>query len=420
MGGNQNVPLWLPLPFLLTGICAAALFGLLLPWLLPQALLAPGFPYVLALVHIATLGWLTMTVMGASLQLVPVIIVGPLQAGRLLRGQYPLYLAGVALLVCGFWFMQPWLIILGGTGVLLAVAHYVVVLAVTLAHAPKRPLTVRFLVASLAYLCLVVSLGLTAALNLQWNFLGTAFDRLLPLHITLGIVGWLSATLLGVSYTLARMFSLSHAHDDRLGRVVFVLLNVSIAVLAIGLLASWLALILLGGLLLTATAWLFAYDYRRLLRLRFRKLLDVTQYHSIAAVVYFALLIPASLLVVAAGWEKPPVLAALVLAALVGWLGQSMIGYLYKIVPFLVWQHRYGPLAGRQKVPLMRELLHGRLAWVCWWAINLSLPVTLCAMLLHIVLLAQLTAGILGISFVLVAYNVTGVVRHLWHRERSM
>jgi hypothetical protein len=154
MVGNQNVPLSIPLPFLLTGACAAALFGLLLPWLLPEALLAPDFPHVLALVHIVTLGWLTMTIMGASLQLVPVIIVGPLRAARLLPWQYPLYLASVTLLVCGFWFMRPWLIIAGGTGVVLAVAHYVIVLAVTLARAPRRPLTVRFLVASLVYLCL--------------------------------------------------------------------------------------------------------------------------------------------------------------------------------------------------------------------------------------------------------------------------
>ena len=97
---------------------------------------------------------------------------------------------------------------------------------------------------------------------------------------------------------------------------------------------------------------------------------------------------PASLAVVMAGWEQSSVLAALVLAALVGWLGQSMIGYLYKIVPFLIWQRRYGPLAGRQKVPLMREMLHERRAWVSWWAINLGLIATVCAMLLHIPWLA--------------------------------
>src|SRR5438270_680051 len=67
--GRRGVPLAVPLPFLLTGAGAAALFGLLAPLVLPLALQAPGFPHVLALVHIVTLGWLTMMIMGASFQL---------------------------------------------------------------------------------------------------------------------------------------------------------------------------------------------------------------------------------------------------------------------------------------------------------------------------------------------------------------
>jgi hypothetical protein len=78
MAGHRALPLSVPLPFLLTGVCAAALFGLLLPWVAPQAVQAPDFPHVLALVHFATLGWLTMTIMGASLQLTPVMTVAPL------------------------------------------------------------------------------------------------------------------------------------------------------------------------------------------------------------------------------------------------------------------------------------------------------------------------------------------------------
>jgi hypothetical protein len=69
MTGRNGVPRVVPLPSLLTGACAAALFGLLLPWIAPEAIQAPGFPHVLALVHIATLGWLTMTIIDASLQL---------------------------------------------------------------------------------------------------------------------------------------------------------------------------------------------------------------------------------------------------------------------------------------------------------------------------------------------------------------
>jgi len=415
---RHGVPLAVPLPFLLTGVCAAALFGLLLPWVAPEAIQAPDFPHVLALVHLATLGWLTMTIMGASFQLVPVMTVAPLRATRLLPWHYPVYTGGVILLLGGFWWMRPWLLTAGGVVILLAVLHYVVVLITTLVHATTRPLTLRYLAASLVYLCLVVSLGFTAALNMQFGFLGAGTNRLLLIHLTLGVLGWLSSLLIGVSYTLVRMFALAHGHDDHLGRIIFVLLQGSIVGLALGFLFSWLALILLGGGVLIATTWLFAYDFTRMFRSRHRKLLDVTQYHSIAAVVSFCLVVPAGIASVVFGWQQPAVFAALGLGALVGWLGQSIIGYLYKIVPFLVWQTCYGPLVGREKVPLMRDLVHERWTWLSWWLINGGLPGVILSLLFSWTVLLSITSMLLGVGLLLAAANLLCVVRHL--RTRSL
>ena len=413
MTGSRGVPLSVPLSFLLTGAGAAALFGLLLPVVLPEAMLAPSFPQVLAVVHIVTLGWLTMIIIGASLQLTPVITAAPLRVTRFLHWQYPVYGGGVALLVCGFWWMIPWLIATGGSLVVLAVAQYTAILSASLARAPARPLTIRFLSASLIALCLVVSLGLTMAFNVPFGFLGTTFQQILLIHLVLGIVGWLSNTLIGVSYTLGRMFALVHGHRDTLGHWIFLLLNASIAILAAGIVAGWFLLVVLGGGGLCAATWLFAYDFLQMVGKRRRRVLDVTQYHSIAAVVYFSLVMPAGIVAALSGEQQPAIFAALGLAAFVGWLGQSTIGYLYKIVPFLVWQHRYGPLVGHQKVPLMRELLQERWAWISWWLINGGLLGLVISLSLSWVLPAQGAGGLLGAGFVLAALNVSSVVRHL-------
>lgn len=414
MGGRQGVPLSVPLTFLLTGITALALFSVLLPWNMLEAVTAPDFPHVLALVHMLTLGFLTMTIMGASLQLVPVIIAAPLHATRLLRWQYPAYTGGVVLLLSGFWLMVPMLLIAGGSLVVLAVLHYITVLTITFVRADKRPLTVSFLAASLVYLGIVVCLGLTAALNFQFGFLGAATNRILSAHITLGVVGWLTTTLIGVSYTLVRLFALAHKHGDRLGRIIFWLLNAAIVVLAVGFGLSWLLLIAAGGLALIASAWLFGYDYLQMLRVRNRKMLDVTQYHAITSVVYLMLLLPCGVGAAIFGWGNPSVFVALGLAALLGWLGQSIIGYLYKIVPFLVWHKRYGPLVGKQKVPLMREMLHERWAWTGWWLINGGLVATIVACLFNLPLwIIQPASLVLSAGCILALLNVSGVVRHL-------
>ena len=409
---RTGLPLAVPLPFLLTGVAAAGLFGALLPWVLPDAVLSPLQPHVLAVVHIATLGWLTMTIMGASLQLVPVMIGAPLRLARLIRWQFPLYVTGVTLLVTGFWLAWPTLIAAGGSLVVLAVAHYALVLGATLLRAPSRPLTAHFLIAALAYFCLVVGLGLTAALNLQFGFLGAIVLRLLLVHVLLGVVAWLCCTLIGVSYTLARMFALAHGHDDRLGRWVLMLLNGGILGLALGLALNWAALKVLGGSMLTGAVWLFASDYVRLLRARRRKPLDITQRHAIAAVIALAVVIPAGALATTFGRGVPPAaLAALGLVALVGAIGQSIIGYLYKIVPFLVWNARYAPLAGRRKVPLMRDLINQRWASAGWWLINGGLVLSVACLPLPWTLPAQVASGLLGLGLMLGAANVIGIAR---------
>lgn len=414
MTGSRGVSLLVTLPFLLTGAGAAALFGLLLPVVLPEAMLAPNFPHVLAVVHLATLGWLTMIIMGASLQLTPAITVAPLRATRFIRWQYPVYGCGVVLLLCGFWWMVPWLIATGGSLIVLAVVHYAVILGASLAHATTRPLAVPFFVASLIALCLLVSLGLTMALNLQLGFLGAVFQQILLIHLVLGIVGWLSNILIGVSYTLVRMFALVHGHRDTLGRWVFLLLNTSLGILASGVIAGWFPLMVLGGGGVCVATWLFASDFLQMLRKRRRRVLDVTQYHSIAAVAYCSLVIPAGTVTALSGEQQPALFAALGLAAFVGWLGQSTIGYLYKIVPFLVWQHRYGARVGYQKVPLMRELVQGHWAWISWWLINGGLVGLVISLWLSWVLPAQVAGGLLGAGFVLAALNMLGVVRHLF------
>lgn len=413
LAGRRGVPLAIPLPFLLTGAGAAAIFGLLAPWVLPLALLAPNLPHVLALVHIVTLGWLTMTIMGATLQLVPVIVVSPLRATTLLRWQYPVFLCGVVCLICGFWWWQTWLLITGGTIIALAVAHYVIVLGITFLRTGTRPLTTSFLVASLLYLCLIVSLGLTAAWNFVTGFLGAAFEQILLAHIVLGVVGWLSCTLVGVSYTLGRLFLLSHAHDDRWGKLIFSALNGGIALLASGILLNWMLLEWSGGGLLIAAAIGFAGDFWRMLKVRQRKRLEVTHYHSIAATGYFALVIVVGVVMTLVGWGTPAIWLAFGLAALPGWLGQSTIGYLYKIVPFLIWSERYGPLVGKQHVPLMREMLHERWAWVSWWLFNLSLPAMIVATLWQQVIALQVASSTLALSLLLAFSNLLLVAWHL-------
>ncbi len=147
-----------------------------------------------------------------------------------------------------------------------------------------------------------------------------------------------------------------------------------------------------------------------MLRQRKRRLLDVTQHHGIAAVSYLAVVMPVGVVAALFGWGSPRLFVTLGLAALVGWLGQSTLGYLLKIVPFLIWQSRYGALVGRQKVPLMRDLVHQRWATSAFWLVNGALPLVALFALLGWVIPLQLAAAALGAGLILAAANVVGIM----------
>ncbi|MFA6684990.1 MAG: hypothetical protein WCS26_06985, partial [Arcobacteraceae bacterium] len=40
-----------------------------------------------------------------------------------------------------------------------------------------------------------------------------------------------------------------------------------------------------------------------------------------------------------------------------GMIAPMILGHLYKIVPFLVWFERFSPLVGKQKVPMLADMI---------------------------------------------------------------
>ncbi|MGA9227441.1 MAG: hypothetical protein WB217_13940, partial [Mesobacillus sp.] len=52
----------------------------------------------------------------------------------------------------------------------------------------------------------------------------------------------------------------------------------------------------------------------------------------------------------------------LIFLYLIAWIAFSIIGYLYKIVPFLWWTHKYSKEIGKQKVPSLKEMMDEKMA----------------------------------------------------------
>ncbi len=364
---------------------AAALVALLtaevlmsVGWGYPDAVLAA--PSTLVLVHLVTLGWLSLLLCGALFQFVPVLVAKPLRHPQLPLITLLLLVAGLLTLLSGFLGLDG---ALGSYRVLFPIASTLLAagfglvlwnLGRTLASARPLTLPARFVLVGLLSLVATVALGITFALVLGTDvsapFAVRLFAYALPLHIIAGLGGWLSLTAMGVSYRLLAMFMLAPESDRRSTRAVLLFgagaLGVSVlgGTVAIGFargIAAVLAVAALPGLMAIA---LYVHDLVHLYRVRKRRVIELNSLMAAAAVASLA--IAAVLLVVLAGMGSLARNAgALVFLILFGWLSGLGLAKLYKIIPFLTWLECYGPVLGKAPTPRVQDLVAEQRAR--WW-----------------------------------------------------
>lgn len=348
----------LPLRFMGAGVVSYLLLQAALAARAGQIFAGPLLqPVTLAAVHLATLGWASMVMMGAYYQLVPVLLQAELHSQRVGRASFLLYAPGVALLVVGFWTWTVGAVIAGGTLAVAGIAAFLANLALTLRRVRRWSLQGRAMAAALAFLALTVALGLTLALNLRLGFLHRSALRHLAAHFLGGLFGWFSLSIVAVGYRLIPMFILAHGYPQGWQAAVATLVGGGAALVA-GAAAAGAGgpSLLAAGLPLAAGLLLFAADVARIVRHRRRRRLELVTRFTLAAV---GALTAGSLLAGALLASPAPsrrATAAVAYLLLLGWVSLTIVGQLYKIVPFLSWLGRYGPRAGREPVPLVSEL----------------------------------------------------------------
>lgn len=356
----------LPLAHIFTGIAAALLGGVALLLWAPELLARPvGDFRTLAVTHLFTLGWLAMTITGASYQLIPVVLEVRLRSEPLARVGYVALCLGVAGMIAGFWGAAVGLLAAGAVLAAAALLTYAAHIAATCLQAGAHRMHRLFFLGATVFLVVVCVLGALMAVGFRLRF---SPGNLFLAHITAAVLGWASLFAMGVAYKLVPMFALSHGHGEGRGTAVFSLTFSGAALLVVGAALQWSApAMAAAGLLPLAAVGLFLWDQWMFFRLRHKPRLDVGLRLTTIACGYLGLTAAVTWLALAGLWR--PAHGVPVILALLGWLGCLLSGQTYKIVPFLVWFHRYASRAGREKVPLLRDMYDERLAAAGMWGL---------------------------------------------------
>jgi len=327
-----------------------------------------------------------------------------------------------------------------GSVLAVGVALFVYNIARTLWRVPKWNVTATAVSAALGWISLTIILGLSIAAaksvndyespasttgttgvilhGLKWvaGFL-TPFGAISTMHAHahLGGVGFFTMLIVGVSYKLIPMFTLSEVQNPRRAVASVVLLNLGLAGSFVTILRHS-PLKLAFALLLVAALAVYAWELKSVLHARKRRALDWGIKYFLTAIV---LLLPLSVLAVVLSWPGLPQNTFTgQLENLYGFLGLigvvtfAIMGMLYKIIPFLVWFGRYSRQIGRAKVPALADLYSARLQALGYWAWLAGLTGTGGAIVLSNEAGIRIGCGFLALSVGTLVLNVGKMLSH--------
>lgn len=435
----------LPLRFVLTGV-VSLLAGMALLVARPDLLATYHYnQYTVAATHLFVLGFLCSIVMGAMYQLVPVALETRLHSERMAKWQFAFHLVGFVGMVGMFWVWNLKQVGHFGSTFAVGVGLFVYNIARTLRRVPRWNVVASGIASALVWLSLGVLAGLAVAAgkctyesanslaptNPMWALVkslqGTArwinrFDALsvMHAHAHLGAVGFFVMMIVSVSYKLLPMFTLSELQNARRASLAVMLLNLGLAGLFVtmALHSAWklaFALVIVAGL---AT---YAAEMIAVLKARKRRVIDWGIRHFLTALGVLGVL---ALLGLVLCWPGlPATLFTTQLETVYGFLGIvgvvtfTVLGFLYKIVPFLVWYHTYSREVGRHQVPSLAGLYSERLQVLSYWLFLGGLGLACAGAARSQETLARGGAAVLLTALAVFAVNLGKMLRHFFRPQ---
>ncbi|MBW7846852.1 MAG: cytochrome C oxidase subunit I [Bacteroidales bacterium] len=375
-------------------------------------------PHLLAITHLMALGWGTMVILGASHQLVPVLIEGKLYSEKLAHASFILAAVGIPLLVYGFYFFDmghpaKW----GGRLVLLSILAYLINVGVSIGQSKKINVQAVYVATSVGWLFITGTFGLMLVYNFTFPFLGYDSIHFLPLHVHAGVVGWFLLLVLGVASRLIPMFLISKYQNDRLLWVIYFLVNGGLLLyIALFYFAPNKILSAIPIGMIFAAIVLFIKLCYAIYKKRIRRQVDdqmKVSLLSVAMILAPILLLLAVVVYVAYnGYGGAHITLGYGFLIFFGWLTAIILGMTFKTLPFIVWNKVYHKRSFSGQTPNPKDMFDALIFKIMSVAYLSGFVVFFVGILTKWLPLIQLGALLLIASAVLYNWNVIKVLIH--------
>jgi len=308
---------------------------------------------VIGFVHLFLLGFVMMTIFGAMAQLVPVVLEVGHFGVELFYAIWPLLLIGTILMVFGFLY-SPALLPYGGVVVLTSMMIFVMEIFMTISKVEKLTLVMSSVLISNTFLFFGIIFGLLMALSYAGT-ISVDIASLLKGHLFLVIGGYIGITIMGLSIVLVPMFTLSHSFSLKPLEISMYMLSFGVVSVVIGTFFNVRTFEIIGYILSFGSFWSYFYLIYIIYKTRPRKENDV--YAISLMFSYISMLVSLLLALVYFATDSERFLLASGWLFAFGFFAFLITGHIYKIIPFLVWFEKFSPLVGKQKVPMLADMV---------------------------------------------------------------
>lgn len=408
----------LPLAYFVLAAGAFIAATAAVPWLADDFAGHYYRPRVVALTHTVALGWITVTIMGASYQLIPIILGRSIWSERLARWQLVVLATGIVGMVAHFYLAQ-WSGLLWAAGlVVIAVGIHLVNVARSGRGLAWSTFTARLMTLALGGLALTVVFGVVLGADRIWKFLPTPFFPTLSAHFHLALLGWITPVVLGVAARVYPTFLLAPETGGWPARLQLWGLGLGAPLVVGGLLFS-AALVLPGALAVGAAMAGHAWSVVRAIRSRKRPALDWPLRFTLTGTAFLAGAGTAGLGLAAGLLSGPRAALAYAILALGGWVSLTIVGVMLKIVPLLVWYRAYGATVGRAPVPTLAQLSWTKAERVAYALLTGGIVFLTVAVALGDARLVRAAGTVLAAGGGAFAAALAHILRHLGRRSRG-
>src|SRR5574343_586830 len=418
MAFENAPPFAAPLRFFLTAPLFAVLAGVLIAYEGSALFASRWTPGALAATHLITVGFMLQVMLGALIQILPVVtganLRRPLALARIVHGGLS---AGALLLASGLYSGRPELLSGAALALGLTVLLFLASTVQALSDVPSTSPTIRGLKLALFGLLGVVGLGILMALALA-NGWALPLPALTDLHAGWGLGGWAGVLLAAMAYVVVPMFQLTPGYPARPSWWFPVAMLAMLLLWSVAVLADQPWLVRISQFAAAVAGIAFAGLTLRLQAKRRRARADATyRYWQIglaASALALLMLAIAALLPPVAEIEGWTLLFGVLLVT--GGFLPFIIGMLYKIVPFLAWLHLQECGKAKVPAPAMNKLLPDA-------ATNRQMQAYVAALLLLLVSIpfSAWLARLAGLAFAVTNgwlwWNLVGAIRRYRQAE---